>query len=95
MLQICYNTCFYVFIRGPYLSYNRQYAQGWVLDSSWAISSLHKNVIMEPEKMYGGFLQETEWEHVNLEFVVIKLSIMWTKKEDNARLRRAWRRNER
>ena len=26
----------HVFTRGPYLSYNRQYAQGWVLDSIWA-----------------------------------------------------------
>ena len=47
------------------------------------------------EKIYGGFIQETEWEHVNLEFVIIKLSIMWTKKEDNARPRHACRRNER
>lgn len=39
------------------------------------------------EKFYEGFLWKTEQEHVDLEFGITMLSIMWTKKKDNSRPR--------
>lgn len=75
-LFTCYNGRHHGFTTGPYLSGNRQYAQVWVLDSSWANQLSTKILYRSQEKFYGGFLQETEQEHVNLEFVITKLSTM-------------------